>query len=259
MFVKLYKYIFSRSIFSKVNNWILTFTLAARGYDNYRNKNESGEKFFINKVLSPTNPILCLDIGANIGLYTIELLRNTNSKVICFEPLPKAFQILSETTRDMQHRVTLEKKGVGKKIENLYLHFNPSENDTGQQASFSEDVKKVSYVSNEAKILAPIVTLDSYCEEKNITDIDLIKIDTEGFESEIFEGATNTFSKIRPKFIQIEFNWHHLFRNISLKTFAEKLPDYQVYQLIPNGWVKRDPRDPLTNIYYYSNFVFVRK
>ena len=95
--------------------------------------------------------------------------------------------------------------------------------------------------------------------KKKIKEIDLIKIDTEGFEAEVFEGAKKTFTIIKPKFIQMEFNWHQIFRNTSLNFFAEKLPDYDVYQLIPNGWVKRDPKDPLVNIYLFSNFVFVRK
>ena len=104
-----------------------------------------------------------------------------------------------------------------------------------------------------------MVSLDSYCKEKGITAIDLVKIDVEGFELEVFEGATNTFSSIKPRFIQMEFNCHQLFRNTSLNFFAERLPEYDLYQLIPNGWAKRDPRHPLTNIYWFSNFVFVRK
>ncbi len=92
---------------------------------------------------------------------------------------------------------------------------------------------------------------------QSFPNVDFIKIDTEGFESEVFKGAKNIIMEIKPKFIQIEFNWHQLFRNHSLLYFSELLQGYLVYQLIPNGWVLRDPKDPLTNIYSYSNFVFV--
>ena len=95
--------------------------------------------------------------------------------------------------------------------------------------------------------------------ENGIKEIDFIKIDTEGFESEVFEGAKRVLGDIKPNFIQIEFNWHQMFRNKTLNYFAEMLPDYEVYQLIPNGWIKRDPKHPHTNIYEFSNFVFVRK
>ena len=148
----------------------------------------------------------------------------------------------------------MENKGVGSKEENLALHFNPN---ALAHASFSEDVKKVSYVSNDQQVTVPVVTLDTYCEKNDITEIDLIKIDTEGYEAEVFEGATKTFAQVRPRFVQIEFNWHQMFRNTSLNFFAEKLPSYALYQLIPNGWVRRSARDPLANIFRFSNFIFV--
>lgn len=252
----LYAKLFSRGMFAKLNSLLLHFALRARGYNNFRNNDESGESFFIEKILAPTNPKLCIDIGANVGRYTVELLEKTNSRVISFEPLPTAFKELINATRNLAERVVLENKGVGRKEETLTIHYNP---EALAHASFSEEVKKVSYVSNEDRIEVPVTTLDDYCRENNITEIDLVKIDTEGFESEVFEGALNTFTKIKPKFIQIEFNWHQLFRNTSLNYFAERLPNYNVYQLVHSSWVKRDAKDPLTNIYHFLNFIFVRK
>ena len=256
MISSIYTKLFSRGIFSKINNRLLSYALRARGYNNFRNNDESGENFFINTILAPTNPKICIDIGANVGGYTIELLKKTNSRVVSFEPVPTAFQQLVEITKNFEERVMLENKGVGSKEEKLTIHYNSN---ALAHASFSEEIKKVSYVSNEEKVEVAVITLDGYCEENSIDTIDLVKIDTEGFESEVFEGAKNTFVNIKPKFIQIEFNWHQLFRNTSLNYFAEQLPEYDVYQLIPNGWVKRDARDPLTNIYAFSNFIFVRK
>ena len=65
--------------------------------------------------------------------------------------------------------------------------------------------------------------------------------------------------KSQPKFIEIEFNWHQLFRKTTLNYFSEQLPNYDVYQLTFDNWIQRDPKDPLTNIYYFSNFIFVKK
>jgi FkbM family methyltransferase len=256
MISSIYNYIFSRGLFGKINNRLLYLALQARGYGNFRNNKETGESFFIDKVLAPTNPQLCIDIGANIGKYTNEILKKTNSRVISFEPLSTTFKKLAETTEHQKERVKLENKGVSNKTGMLTIHYNPN---ALAHASFSEDIKKVGYVSNKEKADVQVITLDRYCEENEISEIDLVKMDTEGFEAEVFEGAKNTFSKIKPKFIQIEFNWHQLFRNTTLNYFAEQLPDYEVYQLIPNNWIKRDPRDPLSNIYFFSNFVFIRK
>ncbi len=235
---------------------LLQESLSARGYNNFQNNYLSGESFFIENILAPSNPKLCFDIGANIGAYTKEILEKTQASVVSFEPMPTAFEMLKKNVADFEGRIVVENKGVGARSETLTIHYNPN---ALAHASFSEDVKNVSYVSNEMKAEVPVTTLDEYCAENSITEVDFIKIDTEGFEAEVFEGALHVFGGIKPRFIQIEFNWHQLFRNTSLNYFAEKLPDYEVYQLLPNGWIIRDPKDPLTNIYHFSNFVFVLK
>ena len=67
-----------------------------------------------------------------------------------------------------------------------------------------------------------------------------------------------TIARLRPRFVQIEFNWHQLFRNTSLYGLSRHLQGYQAYQLTRGGWVRRDVKDPLCNLYQYSNFVFSR-
>lgn len=254
--IEFYSRFFSKGILLKVNNLLLTACLGARGYNNFRNYKISGEGFFIKEILAPTNPKICFDIGANIGSYSIELLEKTNAKIYSFEPVPETYQLLNNTLSKYNDRVVTENKGIGCENKTLTIHYNPK---ALSHASFSEDVKKISYITNEKKLDIEVVSLDSYCKKKSIIAIDFIKIDVEGYEVEIFQGAIETFREIQPKFIQIEFNWHHLFRNTSLNFFSEYLPNYDVYQLIYDGWIKRDPRDPLTNIYNFSNFVFVRR
>ena len=239
-----------------VTELLLSHALSARGYSNFRNNQESGELFFIKEILAKTNPKLCIDVGANIGEYTKELLENTQSRVIAFEPVPTTFEKLRTETEMYLDRIKLENMGVGAINEELIIHFNSN---ALAHASFSEEVKKIDYVTNEEKISVPVVTLDSYFRDNNIIEVDFIKIDTEGFESEVFKGATRIFEELKPKFIQIEFNWHQLFRNTSLHYFSEQLEGYDLYQLIPHGWILRDSKDPLVNIYSYSNFVFVLK
>jgi FkbM family methyltransferase len=255
--IKLYIYIFSKPFFSKLNLFLLNISLKAYGYDNYDNNDEGGENFFIASILSKSNSHVCIDIGAGSGNYTSKLLKLTNAKVISFEPLPSQFKILKENVRNFSARSTVINKAVGDKNGKCMLHFNSIYPNKG---SISEDIKKVPYVTNDDKLEVPLITLDKFMEDKNFESLDLIKIDTEGFESEVIKGAFKTIEKYKPKYIQTEFNWHHLFCKTSINDFFELLPPkYELYQLIPNGWVKRDPRDPISNIYRYSNFVFVRR
>jgi FkbM family methyltransferase len=244
-----------KSELNQITNFILTHALSARGYNNYQNQIESGELFFINEVLAKTQPKLCIDVGANKGEYSLTLLNSTEAHVIAFEPLSDTFEILKNNLREFSNRIKLENFGVGAKEEELMINYNPN---AASHASFSKDVEEIDYLNNHIQKAVPLVTLDSYFKKNGIKEVDLIKIDVEGFESEVFAGAKDIFAKIRPKFIQIEFNWHQLFRNTSLHFFSTQLPGYKIYQLIPQGWIQRESKDPLSNIFMFSNFIFVR-
>ncbi len=239
---------------NQVTDYLLSETLKAKGYNNFKDNNETGELFFINQVLSKAKPELCIDIGANVGDFSREILLATSAQVIAFEPLPMLYDTLVQKTQAFKNRIKIEPCGVGSKNEHLSIAFNPK---ATSHASFAREVEKVFYLKNHQRITVPVTTLDTYVEKHNIKSIDLIKIDVEGFENEVFDGARETFQKCRPKFIQIEFNLHQLFRGTTLNFFSEKIPEYEVYQLLPGGWAKRDPKDPHSNIYAFSNFVFV--
>jgi len=120
-------------------------------------------------------------------------------------------------------------------------------------------VQSVPYLRNNSVDSIEVVTLDSFFENLNEIHIDFIKIDTEGFEWEVLEGAKNILEKYKPKIIQIEFNWHQLFRSHTLYTFSKILSEYNLFQLLPEGIIQRDPKDPYANIFHFSNFIFIRK
>ena len=125
-------------------------------------------------------------------------------------------------------------------------------------ASFSQQVKNVSYVTNENSEPCEMVTLDDFFSMKDLDLLDFIKIDTEGHELEVLEGAMNILNNLKPKFIQIEFNWHQLFKKVTIYNFSTILKNYRLFQLLPEGWVERSPKDPLANIFCFSNYVFVK-
>lgn len=254
---KQYAKLFSKyKILRKLNNRVFDYALSAKGYNNWRNSIESGERYFIKKYLANDEIKLCIDIGANKGSYTKMLLEETIANVIAFEPLPFIYSEMESSLSDFKDRCTLINMGVGAKSETLKIHYNE---ERSEHASFSEDVKNIDYVVNSNSLDIRVISLDEYCELNKVTDVDLVKIDTEGFEKEVFLGAVKTFNEIQPKFIQIEYNWHQMFRQTSLFYFSDKLPNYDVYQLTYDGMSKVDAKHPHSNIYIFSNFVFIRK
>ena len=73
-------------------------------------------------------------------------------------------------------------------------------------------------------------TLVFYKKKINLKRIDFIKIDTEGYELEVLKGAQNTIKKFKPNFIQLEFNWHQLYKKNTLLMFQEILNNYHAYK-----------------------------
>lgn len=260
---KPYVFIFGRPSMQSLNSVIFNLALNAKGYADYYSchPKSTGEIIFL-KLLSKHNPQLCIDVGANKGDYSEALLTLTKSKVIAFEPLPQTFNVLSKLQARFPGRLMRINKGVGDRNAELTLHFGE---DDPTLASFSKEAQEIDYVGqcNKRAINIDIITLDSFFKESNEPEalqIDLLKIDTEGYEYEVLVGASETIEKRKPKFIQIEFNWHQLLKGQSLYKLASLLPNYDTYQLLPHGsgLSKVDVKRPESNIYHYSNFVFVR-
>jgi hypothetical protein len=139
------------------------------------------------------------------------------------------------------------------------LYYN---NSISEKASLIKDLGDLSFVgkSNRNKIKIKVKKLDdiSFLFKKKI---DFIKIDTEGYEKNVLEGAVKLLKKHKPKFIQLEFNWHQLIKNQTLRNLSKLIYFSDVYRILPNnyGIIKIDPSRPENNIYHLSNYIFINK
>jgi FkbM family methyltransferase len=244
----------------RLNNFILHLALKVRGFNNFSDMIATGEAKFL-ELLSNTRPLLCVDIGANVGTYSKALIGSTKATIFAFEPLPDAYLELETLRQQFPERIRTFQLALGNNKEISTLYFGDSKS---VFASLSNEVNQIDYVgsSNTFKMDVQVEKLDSFLGAlKSVAEeIDFLKIDVEGFEFEVLQGAQNVLLEMRPKFVQLEFNFHQLFRGQSLFSLSQLLPGYRVFQLMPSraGMVERDAKDPLTNIYIYSNFVFVR-
>ena len=251
-------YILGRPIFQKIVLINYKLTVRALGYDNHESVALTGEKFFINKI-SKEGIKISLDIGANYGKYSEEILKKTNSKVYAFEPLKKCHKKLEEIQVKFGERLKIFHYAIGDVNENAEIQYADSNTEL---ASIFKDVNQINYINNDKRQKIIIKTLDSLLDDGTFCDfekIDLIKIDTEGYEYRVLQGMQKVLENMRPKYIQIENNWHQLIVNKSIYQISKLLPNYDLYQLLPHGMIKRNPILPESNIFRYSNFVFVRK
>ena len=258
IFSRLYVFIFGRKSLQFINDMILSLSLYAKGYKNYGSFKATGEENFIDMISGEIR--VCLDIGANIGNYSKLLINKTNAKIYAYEPLEKSFDELKKIKEKHKDRFFIEKLALGnedgiKKIS--------SANDKSEKASFEKNLDKMSFIDtdNLREFDVLIKKLDSLDFFDIHNKVDFLKIDVEGYEYEVLLGGKKFIDFNSPKFIQIEINWHQLFKKINLYEFSKLLKDYDIFKILPYGknLVFIDPSRPENNIFHLSNFVFIRK
>jgi FkbM family methyltransferase len=246
----------------RLNNALLRMAVLARGYGHVGPLAQTGEAAFIAR-MAAHGVGLCIDVGANAGEYSRALLERTPGTVVAFEPQPATFHRLAALQEAFPSRFLAVNAGVADVTGELELHWGAN----SQLASFSREINSIGYVreTNMNSSTVAVTTLDDFLEgvpgkPYAGMDLTLVKIDTEGYEYEVLKGTQRTLSNRRPKFVQIEFNHHQLFRGHTLYSMSKLLPSYIAYQILPGsrGLWRVSPEDPFANVFGYANFVFVR-
>jgi FkbM family methyltransferase len=253
----LFKYL-TRPDKQHINRYLFDWIVKYRGFNNLGEPEVSGEQWFIEEILSKSNVQLCLAIGANKGDYSRLLLEKLDAKVIACEPLPIHSDDLQKLKMKYGDRFEALSLAVGEEVCVRDIYYDP--NMTGH-SSLHREVEAIEYVHFPSKVSVQVTTIDQLVADQKISHIDLIKIDTEGYELHVLAGAENTLKTMPPEYIQFEFNWHYLITGGSLYQFHKALLDYDLYRLLPkrNGWIKVDPVDWRENIFAFSNYVAVHK
>jgi FkbM family methyltransferase len=253
--IQLYRLIFARKIFYKLNKFLFFLSLKGLGVLNYRNAKESGEAAFLKFYLTNSRfSGVVLDIGANKGDYTLMCLdKNPKIKVISFEPHPKTFHKLVHNLKGKD--VQIVNKAMGGKIGTLQL-YDYANNDGSSHASLYKEVIEDIHGEKSISHSVEISTIDSFLEQEKIEKIGLLKIDTEGNELDVLKGSVGAIHNKKIEAIHFEFNEMNIASRCFFKDFVSILDGYEFYRLLPSGMAKIDKYNPLyCEIFAYQNFV----
>jgi FkbM family methyltransferase len=179
-----------------------------------------------------------VDVGANIGWYTLlsAHLAGKTGKIVAFEPEPSSFSLLKQSVK---------RNG----FDNVFLFNNCVSNIEGERKLWLSkgNLGRHSIVSSAGTeaIDVEAVTLDICLSKLEIQIVDLLKIDVEGVEPEVLEGALNYLLSSKIKNIFLEWN---------CKAWANKeellqklLRKYTVYQIMRSPFlIKKQAEHSLT-------------
>jgi FkbM family methyltransferase len=139
------------------------------------------------KTDAPREAIM-VDLGANIGAVTeFFALASPTLQIHAYEPNPAAFEMLQRNIKDnhLEQRVTAFSEAVGHDSGDLSLWVDVN-------TTLSTAHMEHSPGEGGRRIKVPMVSLDQVWRRLHEASIWLLKIDTEGAESDILEGASKS-------------------------------------------------------------------
>ena len=205
------------------------------------------------KLLKDNSIDLLLDVGANAGQYAQNIrLSGYENQILSFEPLSDAYGLLTKAAAADENWEIAPRCAIGAQVGEITI--NVSRNSVSSSilpilATHTASVPKSSYIDQE---VTPLRTLDSF--EDRLKDSRLfIKIDTQGYEQEVINGAEDILD-----------NTYGLQLEMSLVPLYEGQPDFidltrQIQGLGFALWdVYSEFRDPDSGRLLQIDAVFIR-
>ena len=165
-----------------------------------------------------TGSSVILDVGANIGCTAL-LFGELSRFVYAFEPSETTFQLLKINILNANlDNIFIQNIGLGDKSGEFTLAFNPANRSGGFVSN------RISAHDGHTQEKIIISRLDDEVNRLMLKKIDFIKIDVEGFESNVLRGAANSLLNFKPT-VLLELNHWCLnaFQRTSIPDFFDQL------------------------------------
>ncbi|MBY0435686.1 MAG: FkbM family methyltransferase [Cyclobacteriaceae bacterium] len=254
-----YSSIVSRRSFRKFNEAIVKLGLKGLGLlFSHENPSKNGELFFAHQVIAKYKVANVFDVGANVGSYCKMLIDlGFKNDIFCFEPHPKTFNQL-DTSIQMPN---VKKYRLAFSFEEgSFPIYDYSLQDGSEHASLFKEVIETVHKSSATTHLVTVSTVDEFSKVNNIERIGLLKIDTEGNEFNVLRGSVNMLRESRIDLVHFEFNEMNVISRVFLGDFMSLLKGYNLYRLLPNGFLPLMPNNSLFNeLFSYQNIIAIRK
>jgi FkbM family methyltransferase len=199
-----------------------------------------------------------IDVGAALGMYTVPLadLVGRTGRVSSFEPQRRGLftvRLLRALTGPHNGRVSRIALGPHEGRSTIVVPFRNGfpifghghvEEGAGEEAG------------RRRRSHAPMSTIDAWCEQNRIGRVSFIKVDVEGFEPSVIEGAVATIDRDRPSLL-LEIEDRHLARyGRTAAGFVSEIhsrwPDYRMYTWVNGSWAATTAIAPEVRNYLFA-------
>ncbi len=240
--------LFSKNYFVyKVSQKIVSF------HNNENNPNfaSNGESVFLKNYAR--NAKVIFDVGANVGTWTrLAHAYSPEAEIYAFEPFAQAFNELSAMPfSDTVHYYNVALGNAPEK-KNLFTYVESSAFNSLYPRQLGIETSSVS---------VDVTTVDLFCAAHAIQSIDFLKIDVEGAELAVLQGAHDMIAQGRIKVVQFEYGGTYIDAHILLKDVFEFFAHtpYQLYKVFPEQIVPLTQYDPGLENFQYANYAALLK
>jgi FkbM family methyltransferase len=248
---------YMKSLSKKLYNFCKSYV------DRYNGENNcaftsNGELRLMTQTLGDSR--IVFDVGANIGEWAALALEiNPSLELHCFEPSKATYRLL--LAKKFPAHVVCNNYGLGARQEEGTLYV--FEDGSGLNSLYERHGLEDGFGLSPQKRTETIYldTLDHYCQEHDIYEIDFIKVDVEGHELEVLRGASQMLKEGRIKIIQFEYGGCNIDSRLLLKDIFEFVSPqkYCFYKVHPKELRQIERYDQRLENFQYSNWAIIRR
>jgi len=242
-------------------NKIRIFYNCIRGYE-FGDPKRNGEYRFLRKFVK--KGMVVVDVGANVGDYSHYIFAFTggNIELHCFEPVRATFRHLEKRFNRLHQRqkINLNNSGLSDKEGQAKIKIYGATDGVNSLYERRSAINTHPGLANFREEPIRLTTLDAYVSDCKLGHIDLLKIDVEGHELKVLEGAVNVIEKGKVTVIQFEYGGCFLDSGAKLEKIYGLLSQngYKLFRLLPYGKIKvRNFHSYLEN-YKFSNWIAIK-
>jgi FkbM family methyltransferase len=148
------------------------------------------------------------DVGANRGQTTEEFVSLLpEAKIFAIEPIPEAAGEIEKRFAD-EPRVTVACLALDETQGERTFRLN-AYNQTSSFLEESTQSPQRGYMALQRVIQVQTATFDAFCTEHGVSEIDVFKLDVQGYESAVLRGATEFLPRVKAIYAEVLFGRHY--------------------------------------------------